>query len=41
MIYDIKNFGSTPVYVSESSYKNTIGYIDDETEFYVNNEQSI
>ena len=41
MIYDIKNFGNTPVYASESSYKNNIGYIDDDPEFYVNDEQSM
>ncbi|MCT7710051.1 MAG: restriction endonuclease subunit S [Lactobacillus iners] len=41
MIYDIKNFGTTPVYASDSSYKNNIGYIDDEPEFYVNDEQSM
>lgn len=41
VIYDKKNFGITPVYASESSYKNNIGYIDDEPEFYVNDEQSM
>lgn len=41
VIYDIKNFGITPVYASESSYKNNIGYIDDDPEFYVNDEQSM
>ncbi len=38
MIYDIKNYGITPVYASESSYKSNIGYIYDEPKFYVNDE---
>ena len=41
MIQDIKNYGSTPVYASESSYKRNIGYIYDEPKFYVNDEQSM
>lgn len=38
MIYDIKNYGITSVYASESSYKSNIGYIYDDPKFYVNDE---